>query len=86
MYGFNIVFFVTSNPRDTTREILEAMRDLPSVCEHLHMPAQSGSDRILSAMKRGYAAQHYRDARIMRIYAGTDEMQIRAIARDLLSR
>ena len=59
--GLSRLRFVTSNPRDTTREILEAMRDLPSVCEHLHVPAQSGSDRILSAMKRGYTAQQYRD-------------------------
>ena len=53
--------FVTSHPKDTSRAVLEAVRDLPSVCEHLHIPAQSGSDRILAAMSRRYTAQQYRD-------------------------
>ena len=53
--------FVTSHPRDMSRRILEAVRALPSVCESLHMPAQSGSDRILKAMNRGYTSGDYRD-------------------------
>ena len=53
--------FVTSHPKDMSRAILEAVRDLPSVCEHLHMPAQSGSDFILDAMNRRYTSRQYRD-------------------------
>ena len=59
--GLARVRFVTSHPKDMSREILEAVRDLPTVCEHLHMPAQSGSDRILAAMNRRYTARGYRD-------------------------
>ena len=59
--GLARVRFVTSHPKDMSREILEAVRDLPTVCEHLHMPAQSGSDRVLAAMNRRYTARGYRD-------------------------
>ena len=59
--GLDRLRFVTSHPRDISRVLLEAMRDLPSVCEHLHMPAQSGSDRILAAMNRRYTSAQYRD-------------------------
>lgn len=51
--------FVTSHPRDVTRELVETMADLPRVCNHLHMPAQSGSTRILQAMRRGYTREGY---------------------------
>jgi len=53
--------FVTSHPKDISAELLRAMAELPSVCEHLHMPAQSGSTRILEAMNRGYTAGRYRE-------------------------
>jgi tRNA-2-methylthio-N6-dimethylallyladenosine synthase len=59
--GIERVRFVTSHPKDMTREILQAVRDLPKVCEHLHMPAQSGSDRVLRDMNRKYTSAHYRD-------------------------
>ncbi len=59
--GLARVRFVTSHPKDMSREILEAVRDLPAVCEHLHMPAQSGSDHVLAAMNRRYTADGYRD-------------------------
>lgn len=51
--------FVTSNPRGVTPELIEAMADLPCVCESLHMPAQSGSNRILKAMGRSYTSEKY---------------------------
>jgi len=51
--------FVTSFPRDFTDEALRVMRDCQRICRYLHVPAQSGSDRILKMMNRGYtAAQH----------------------------
>jgi tRNA-2-methylthio-N6-dimethylallyladenosine synthase len=51
--------FVTSFPRDFTDEALQAMRDCERICRYLHVPAQSGSDRILKAMNRGYTAGQY---------------------------
>ncbi len=53
--------FVTSFPRDFTNEALMVMRDCQRICRYLHVPAQSGSDRILKAMNRGYTAQEYYD-------------------------
>src|SRR3954469_11122738 len=53
--------FVTSFPRDFTDEALAAMRDCERICRYLHVPAQSGSDRILKLMNRGYTAQQYYD-------------------------
>ncbi len=52
--------FVTGHPAFVTTALLEAVRDLPRVCPYLHLPAQSGSDRILKAMRRGYTASRYR--------------------------
>ncbi len=51
--------FVTSHPRDVDAELLQAMEELPRVCKHLHMPAQSGSTKILQAMRRGYTREVY---------------------------
>jgi tRNA-2-methylthio-N6-dimethylallyladenosine synthase len=53
--------FVTSFPRDFTDEALAAMRDCPRICRYLHVPAQSGSDRILKLMNRGHTARQYAD-------------------------
>lgn len=53
--------FVTSFPRDFTDEALAAMRDCPRICRYLHVPVQSGSDRILRLMNRGYTAREYLD-------------------------
>lgn len=51
--------FMTSHPRDCTEELLLAMRDCGKVCKTLHLPVQSGSDRILSRMNRHYDTAHY---------------------------
>ena len=51
--------FVTSYPRDFTDDALAAIRDCERICRYLHVPAQSGSDRILRAMNRGYTASQY---------------------------
>ncbi len=51
--------FVTSFPRDFTDDALAAMRDCHRICRYLHVPAQSGSDRVLRAMNRGYTAGQY---------------------------
>jgi len=57
--GLRRVRFVTSYPAGFDQAILEAMRDLPKVCEYLHVPAQSGSDRMLRAMNRRYTRAQY---------------------------
>jgi tRNA-2-methylthio-N6-dimethylallyladenosine synthase len=59
--GIKRIHFITSHPKDMTKEIIEAVGELPRVCEYLHMPAQSGSDRILKKMKRQYTSAHYRE-------------------------
>jgi len=51
--------FVTSHPSDLDDSVLNAMAGLDRVCEYLHLPAQSGSDRILKAMRRGYTSGEY---------------------------
>jgi len=53
--------FVTSFPRDFTDEALAVMRDCRRICRYLHVPAQSGSDRILKLMNRGYTSGQYRE-------------------------
>jgi tRNA-2-methylthio-N6-dimethylallyladenosine synthase len=59
--GMNRIRFLTSHPVDITRELMEAMRDLNSLCEHLHFPLQAGSDRILRKMHRIYKREEYRE-------------------------
>lgn len=60
--GLQRLRFASGHPEGCTRELALAMRDLPAVCEHLHLPLQSGSDRILAKMGRGYSAEEYRAA------------------------
>jgi tRNA-2-methylthio-N6-dimethylallyladenosine synthase len=57
--GLRRLRFVTSHPHDIGAELLQAMRDLPNVMPYLHVPAQSGSNRILAAMRRGYTRERY---------------------------
>ncbi len=59
--GIERVRFLTSHPIDITKELMEAMRDLPSLCEFVHFPIQAGSDRILRKMHRIYTKEHYMD-------------------------
>ena len=53
--------FVTNYPKDMTDDLLQAVRDLPKVSPYLHVPAQSGSNRVLQRMKRGYTVEEYRE-------------------------
>jgi len=52
--------YTTSHPREFTQRLIDAHRELPKLAPHLHLPVQSGSDRVLAAMKRGYTALEYR--------------------------
>jgi len=58
--GIERIRFMTSHPKDASIELFKAMRDLDKVCEHLHLPLQSGSDRILKLMNRKYTRAAYR--------------------------
>lgn len=51
--------FMTSHPKDLSDELIFAMRDYKKVCEHLHLPIQSGSSRVLKEMNRKYSKEHY---------------------------
>ncbi len=51
--------FVTSHPWDLSDRLIAALADCPSVCEHLHLPVQSGSDAVLRRMGRQYSIEHY---------------------------
>src|ERR1700678_1056306 len=57
--GIRRVRFTTSHPNDFTREIVEAIETVPAICNHVHLPVQSGSDRILKAMRRTYTRGEY---------------------------
>jgi len=57
--GVRRVRFTSPHPHDFTAEVIEAMAECRSVCEHIHFPMQSGSDRILRRMRRSYRAERY---------------------------
>jgi len=59
--GLDRIRFLTSYPRDMTAKIVEAVRDLPKVCEHFNVPVQSGSNSVLERMRRGYTVAEYRE-------------------------
>jgi tRNA-2-methylthio-N6-dimethylallyladenosine synthase len=59
--GLARIRFTTSNPYNLTPALIAAMRDVPKVCEWFHLPLQSGSDRVLERMNRGYTRAQYLD-------------------------
>ena len=59
--GIEQIDFVTNYPLNMTDDLLRAVRNLPKVSKHLHIPAQSGSDAVLARMNRHYTAAQYRD-------------------------
>lgn len=58
--GIERIRYTTSHPREFTRRLVDAYQSLPKLVSHVHLPVQSGSDRILAAMKRGYTALEYK--------------------------
>jgi tRNA-2-methylthio-N6-dimethylallyladenosine synthase len=58
--GLERVRYTTSHPREFTQRLIDAHAALPKLAPHVHLPVQSGSDRVLAAMKRGYTALEYR--------------------------
>ncbi len=59
--GLRRLRFTTSHPEHVDERMAGALRDLPRVCPYLHLPFQSGSDRVLASMRRGYTRQQYLD-------------------------
>ena len=57
--GIERVRFTSPHPRDFTTDVIAAMAETPNVCHQLHMPLQSGSDRVLKAMRRSYRSERY---------------------------
>jgi tRNA-2-methylthio-N6-dimethylallyladenosine synthase len=57
--GIRRVRFTTSHPNDFHREIVEAIDETPALCDHIHLPVQSGSTRVLGAMRRTYTRDEY---------------------------
>ncbi|MDE0653324.1 MAG: tRNA (N6-isopentenyl adenosine(37)-C2)-methylthiotransferase MiaB [bacterium] len=57
--GIQRVRYTSPHPKDLRPETIAAMAETPAVCEHLHLPLQSGSDAVLAAMHRGYTAERY---------------------------
>jgi tRNA-2-methylthio-N6-dimethylallyladenosine synthase len=58
--GIERIRYTTSHPREFTQRLIDAHAALPKLAAHVHLPVQSGSDRVLAAMKRGYSALEYR--------------------------
>jgi tRNA-2-methylthio-N6-dimethylallyladenosine synthase len=58
--GIERIRYTTSHPKEFSARLIEAYRQIPKLVDHVHLPVQSGSDRILAAMKRGYTALEYK--------------------------
>jgi tRNA-2-methylthio-N6-dimethylallyladenosine synthase len=78
--GIERIRFTSPHPKDLRPETIVAMADRPSVCEHLHLPLQSGSDRTLARMHRGYTAARYLD----RLAAARDRIADLAVTTDII--
>ncbi|MBV8303859.1 MAG: tRNA (N6-isopentenyl adenosine(37)-C2)-methylthiotransferase MiaB [Acidimicrobiia bacterium] len=78
--GIERVRFTSPHPKDLRPETIAAMAETPAVCEHLHLPLQSGSDRVLAAMHRGYTAARYLD----RLHAARAAMPDLAVTTDII--
>ncbi len=73
--GVRRIRFASPHPRHVTPRLIEAMRDLPHVCKHLHLPVQSGSTRVLAAMRRRHTREDYLDL-VRAVKAGVPGIQL----------
>jgi tRNA-2-methylthio-N6-dimethylallyladenosine synthase len=78
--GIDRIRFTSPHPKDLRPETIEAMAGTPAVCEQLHLPLQSGSDRMLKAMRRGYTAARYLD----RLAAARAAIEDLAVTTDII--
>jgi len=72
--------FLTSHPRDLDRDAIRAIAETPNVCEYVHLPLQSGSDRILASMNRGYDGETY----LSRVKALRDSVEGVVLSTDII--
>jgi tRNA-2-methylthio-N6-dimethylallyladenosine synthase len=73
--GIRRVRFTSPHPKDLRPETIAAMAETPAVCEQLHLPLQSGSDRVLAQMRRGYTAERYLE-RLAAARAAIDDLAV----------
>jgi tRNA-2-methylthio-N6-dimethylallyladenosine synthase len=73
--GIDRIRFASPHPRHTSDRLIAAVRDLPKVCKHLHLPVQSGSSRVLSLMRRRHTREEYLDL-VARIRAAIPNVQL----------
>jgi tRNA-2-methylthio-N6-dimethylallyladenosine synthase len=73
--GIRRVRYTSPHPKDLRSDTIAAMAETPAVCEHLHLPLQSGSDGVLAAMHRGYTADRYLE-RLAAARAGIDDLAV----------
>ncbi|MDE0007685.1 MAG: tRNA (N6-isopentenyl adenosine(37)-C2)-methylthiotransferase MiaB, partial [Gammaproteobacteria bacterium] len=73
--GIDRIRFTTSHPVEFSDTLVEAYRDIPELVSHLHLPIQSGSDRVLAMMKRGHTALEYK-SKIRRIRAARPDIHL----------
>jgi tRNA-2-methylthio-N6-dimethylallyladenosine synthase len=73
--GIRRVRYTSPHPKDLRPETIQAMAEVPAVCEHLHLPLQSGSDAVLTAMHRGYTAERYLE-RLAAARAGIPDLAV----------
>jgi tRNA-2-methylthio-N6-dimethylallyladenosine synthase len=78
--GIGRVRFTSPHPKDLRPETIQAMAETPAVCEQLHLPLQSGSDRVLRAMRRGYTAKRY----LERLAAAREAVDDLAVTTDVI--
>ena len=78
--GIERVRFTSPHPKDLRPETIAAMADVDEVCEHLHLPLQSGSDRILASMHRGYTAERY----LQRLNQARNQIRDLAVTTDII--
>ena len=78
--GIRRVRFTSPHPKDLRPETISAMAEVPAVCEHLHLPLQSGSDAVLRAMQRGYTAERY----LERLRAAREAVDDLAVSTDII--
>ena len=73
--GIDRIRFASPHPRHTSERLIHAVRDLPKVCKHLHLPVQSGSTRVLGLMRRRHTREDYLDL-VARIRAAIPNVQL----------
>ena len=78
--GIERVRFTSPHPKDLRPETIEAMATEKAVCPHLHLPLQSGSDRVLASMRRGYTAERY----LERLRAAREAVPDLAVTTDII--